>query len=165
MAKIVETKTDDTGREYYVYNDGVEKWKDNGHFRKASSDAMITTENASQLATLRWTQKREAVLRGAAHTLEATGEFENPTSADVAEALGQVVMERAMDSDYKNSKQIEAARFILNKSGMAEGEPEPGNSVSPSDIRQLILALADLAHGVQVKTQEPDRDVIDGVVK
>ncbi len=149
MANITETRKDENGREYLVYDDGTEKWADNGYFKRAADHAMITTsERGRELANLQHQQKRDAILRGAQKTLEATGEWENPTRSDVAEALGQVVMERAMDPDYKNQKQIEAARFILSESGMSDDDANTNSAVI------VLLRLLDRL----------DRDVIDGEV-
>jgi hypothetical protein len=104
----------------------------------------ITSETSSAFHARRQELKRERIMVGAAKVLETLGDWEAPTDMDVVEAIGEAVMENAIDP--KSKKQIDAANFILRESGLSmansqrENEPPPAGAISASvdTMRQLL---------------------------
>jgi hypothetical protein len=105
----------------------------------------ITPETASAFHARRQELKRQRILAGAAKTLER-GDWEQATDLDVVEAISEAVMMKALNPD--NAKQVDAARFILTESGLAEAQQQAGtvnNTVNmialPDDILHALTEL------------------------
>jgi hypothetical protein len=145
MAEIVETREVD-GRRINVYASGAEYDMDAKRLVKPASHTVITQENATDLNRRRLELKRERLLVGAARTLERGGDWEQATDLDVVEAISEAVMMKALNPD--NAKQVDAARFILTESGLAEAQQQAGtvnNTVNmialPDDILHALTEL------------------------
>jgi hypothetical protein len=136
MAEIVETREVD-GRRINVYASGAEYDMDAKRLVKPASHTVITQENATDLNRRRLELKRERLLVGAARTLERGGDWDTPNDLDVVEALGEAVMMKALNPD--SAKQVDAARFILQETGLAEAQ-QPAGTVNNT---MNVLALPD----------------------
>jgi hypothetical protein len=145
MAAVVETVERD-GKSVLVYDNGMEKDATTGKLMRPPTAALIrTTEQANDYLRRRQELKRERILAGAARTLER-GEWDKATDLDVAEAIGEAVMMKALNPD--NAKQVDAARFILTESGLSEAQQQAGtvnNTVNmialPDDILHALNEL------------------------
>ena len=137
--------------------------------KKIVSGAVLTSDRAREMVQARVEKKRERVMAGAAKFLEATGQWEAPTDLDVVEAIAEQVMETAMDTDPKNSKQIKAADWIMENMGLSEREntatPQtlPAGTVLAASSTLLALAAqleAEIAARV-ARAQAVDGEVAD----
>jgi hypothetical protein len=107
---------------------------------------LITQEKSSEFHRRRQELKQERIIAGAAKVLERTGGWELPNELDVVEAIGEAVMENALDLDSK--KQIEAAKFILAEAGLSASQSQrentqapPGSIVADPDALHRLLEL------------------------
>lgn len=169
MAKVVETVERD-GHKIAIYESGAQYDVCCGKLAGAPKHAQFTRETALVAVERRAELKREAVARGAAKILERSGEWEAPNDIDVAEALGEAVMLKALNPD--NPKQVDAARFILQETGMAESQTS--SNASPSNFaaasafgselaRQFAQIVSDvLTAQSQAQDQPPAGPVVDG---
>jgi hypothetical protein len=129
----------------------------------------ITSEKASEFHARRQELKRQRIMAGAAKVLERVGDWETPNDMDVVEAIGEAVMENALDVDSK--KQIEAAKFILTEAGLSAAdarrgnEQDSGNSISgsPEALMRLVALLeaersaaVDRARAIDVTATDTD---------
>lgn len=102
--------------------------------------------------------KREAVIRGAARALEKTGEWDTPSDVDVIEAISEAVTMKALNPD--NPKQVDAARFVFQESGMAESQPKPSDSDQQfAEISGALFAVLDV-----LRDAIQPREIVDGTV-
>lgn len=155
MATIVSTFVNEDGDTINVYESGVHYNADKGRLVKASEKAMFTPETSRKAKELLAEKKREAIIRGAGKALERSGEWTLPNAADVAEALAEAVMMKALNPD--SPKQVDAARFILQEAGMAETQTKPD-----ADAQQFAQAAGDaLRQLVEFMREAHSRDVID----
>lgn len=120
MAKIVETVENEDGDTINIYESGAQYNVTRGRLIGAPPSKQFNKETAVLAVERRAELKREAVARGAAKILERTGEWEAPSDIDVAEAIGEAVMLKALSPE--NPKQVDAARFIFQETGMAESQ-------------------------------------------
>jgi hypothetical protein len=107
----------------------------------ANVTTKITPERSVELLSRRQELKRQRILAGAARTLER-GEWDKATDLDVAEAIGEAVMMKALNPD--NAKQVDAARFILTESGLSEAQQQAGttnNTVNMIGVPEELLAV------------------------
>ncbi|RPI95511.1 MAG: hypothetical protein EHM40_02855 [Chloroflexi bacterium] len=153
-SQVIET-VERGGKTIWVYDNGMEKDASNGHIVKPPPHVLIDSSDKSiALHRARQEQKRARLLAGAAKTLERGGDWETPSDLDVVEALGEAVMMKALNPD--NAKQVDAARFILQESGLSasqeRGEVEP----PPPGIPTLVLLLSHL--------HEREPEAIEGLV-
>lgn len=116
----------------------------------------FTPETSRKAKEILAEKKREAIVRGASRVLVRSGEWETPNNLDVAEAIAEAVMLKALNPE--NPKQVDAARFIMQESGIAESQ------TPTSEDAQQFAAIGDAV--VQIvaflrEIHEP-RDVIDG---
>jgi hypothetical protein len=114
--------------------------------KKIVSGALLTSDKARELVKRRVELKQERIMAGAAKVLERTGGWDMPNDLDVVEAIGEAVMESALDIDSK--KQIEAAKFILAEAGLSASQsqrdhepPPPGSIVADPDALHRLLEL------------------------
>ena len=154
MATVLET-VDRDGKKILVYDNGMERDAVTGYMVKAPPHTLITADNSADFHRARAEEKQRRVMLGAAKHLQKTKHLDAlPTDMDVVEAVSESVAKRAMDSDYKNQKQIEAARWIMSESGLAtDPEQAPANKTG---VTRLFLLVAQL--------HERKTDVIDGQV-
>ena len=154
-SRLVETIERD-GKTINIYENGLEQDASNGHIIKPPPHVLIdSSEKSIALHRARAEEKQRRVMLGAAKHLQKTKHLDAlPTDMDVVEAVSESVAKRAMDSDYKNQKQIEAARWIMSESGLAtDPEQAPANETG---VTRLFLLVAQL--------HERKTDVIDGQV-
>jgi hypothetical protein len=141
MAAVVETVERD-GKSVLIYDNGMEKDATTGKLMRPPTAALIrTTEQANDYLRRRQELKRERILAGAAKTLER-GDWEKATDLDVVEAISEAVMMKALNPD--NAKQVDAARFILTESGLAEAQQQTGttnNTVNMIGVPDELLAV------------------------
>jgi hypothetical protein len=106
----------------------------------------ITSEKASEFHARRQELKRQRIIAGAAKVLERVGDWEKPDDLDVVEAIGEAVMEKALDVDSKG--QIAAAQFILTEAGLsaaqARREDAGGGENSISGSPEALMRLVEL---------------------
>ena len=87
MAQIIETKSDENGREYLVYDDGTTKWKDNGYFRTNNPNYAITPQRGHELAAI---ARENALLDKARAFARKQGvDVENATPEEIMEGFGK----------------------------------------------------------------------------
>ncbi len=114
MAEIVEIKTDETsGREFYLYDNGMELWKDSGKIKAPPPAHAITPETARAMQQRGKMKGMIAQLRGLA---KATG-LELPADAELEQ-----ILEGA--GDTLEALTVHFAKTFLKSSslrGMAEG--------------------------------------------
>lgn len=152
-SRIIETIERD-GKTIWVYDNGMEKDASNGHIVKPPPATLIMdTVKSTELHRARQERKRQAVLRGAARTLER-GDWEKATDLDVVEAIAEAVTIKALNPD--NAKQVDAARFILQESGLAASQERDGAEIPAGAPSKLYLLIAQL--------REMESDVVDGQV-
>lgn len=107
----------------------------------------ITSETASQLHARRQELKQQRLMAGAAKVLERLGDWTDPNDMDVVEAVGEAVMENAINPDSK--KQIDAAKFLFTEAGLTvaqsrrENAADAPNSItgSPEALMQLVTMI------------------------
>jgi hypothetical protein len=145
MANVIDTiqKEDKT---IWVYDNGMERDANTGKIVKPPPATLITQEKSSEFHRRRQELKQERIIAGAAKVLERTGGWELPNELDVVEAIGEAVMENALDIDSK--KQIEAAKFILAEAGLSASQSQrentqapPGSIVADPDALHRLLEL------------------------
>ncbi len=125
MATIVDTYEKD-GEKINVYESGAHYNATRGHLIKAPERALFTPETSLEAKKRLSEMKRQAIMRGAARALDASGEWETPNQLDVVEAISEAIMQKALNPD--NAKQVDAARFILTESGLAESQTKSNES-------------------------------------
>jgi hypothetical protein len=121
----------------------MEKDATTGKLMRPPTAALIqTSEQANAYQRRRQELKRERLLAGAAKTLERGGDWDTPNDLDVVEALGEAVMMKALNPD--SAKQVDAARFILQETGLAETQQQAGttnNTVNMIGVPEELLAV------------------------
>jgi hypothetical protein len=157
MPTIVDTYIKD-GETINVYESGAHYNVTRKHLVRAPESAMITKENVGRFKERLAEKKREAVARGAARVLERSGDWDKPNALDVADALAEAVMEKAMDPT--NPKQVDAARYLMTEMGLAESQTKT------SEDAQQFASLADAAGQLvaflrQIHGETLNADVID----
>ena len=146
MATIINTIQRD-GKTIAVYDNGMERDVNAGRIVKPPDGTLITPERSTEMYRRRMELKRERIMVGAAKVLERSGDWETPNDLDVVEAIGEAVMENAVDP--KSKKQIDAASFILREAGLShvpnvqrENEPAPAGALIGTP--ETLLRLAEL---------------------
>ncbi len=170
MSVIVETVERD-GRQIHVYDSGMERDASTGYIVKPAPHTIITTaEKSSELHRALQEQKRARILTGAARHLKGNSAT-MPSNLDVVEAIGEKVMEKALDP--KNAKQVDAARFILQESGLSESQQQaqqPGDASAAAVVGAMLIELARnrgllsesaISASNKVRIDEQDSDIID----
>lgn len=157
MAEITETKTDEaTGREYYVYDNGGEKWKDNGYWKNPPPDARITTpEKGREMLARRYELARQRAIEGIDEAAIEAGRIPSlqAGSGDGWKAVVQHVAKTLLES--KNLRgQAEAANFLGKATGYSSQDGE-----SPENIAAAIAQLFE-----KFLDRMPQRDTIEGKV-
>lgn len=117
--------------------------------KKIVSGALLTSDEASKLVKRREELKAERVAAGAAKFLENTGQWTMPTDLDVVEAISEQVMERAMDTDPKNSAQIKAADWIMENMGFTQSREHARGETPAGSITATPAALGALLEEIQ----------------
>ena len=126
----------------------------------AQVNTQITQANAGALHARRQELKREAVQRGANAVAAEDGRYDG-TDLDFVEALSEVMMRRAVNAD--DVKGVDAARFILQESGLAEAkqvQATPAEAVTDI-LREVASIAASLAHNREVIDAEAKEDSAD----
>jgi hypothetical protein len=160
MANVIRTDDRD-GRPVLVYDNGMEKYGDTGHLIRPPTGALITAENSLAYHRARKDKKRAVVLQAANESAAVKREHvERFGELAFLGALTESAMLKATNS--KDPKQIEAARFVLSESGLAEtiGDEDPG--AGPGDNRPRVLVL--LAEMERRRRPDDSPGVIEGVV-
>jgi len=106
----------------------------------------ITSETASEFHAKRQERKREAIIRGANAVAAEGGKYDG-TDLDFIEAIAEVQTIKALNPD--DPKSTDAARFILQESGLAEAkqvQATPAEAVTDI-LREVASIAASLAHG------------------
>ena len=169
MPTIVETVIRD-GETINIYESGAQYNATRGHLVKAPDHAAFTPETSLKAKERLAELKREAILRGASKALEKKqpDEWDTPNSLDVVEAIGEAITMKALNPD--NPKQVDAARFILQESGMAESQtssnvPTSNFGALGSDFASFARSIAQIVSDVlSAKQAEQLHDTIDGKV-
>jgi hypothetical protein len=125
MANVIDTIQKD-GKTVWVYDNGMERDANTGRMVRPPTAALITPEKANDFLRRRQELKQERIIAGAAKVLERTGGWELPNELDVVEAIGEAVMEKALDIDNKG--QIDAAKFILAEAGLSASQSQRENA-------------------------------------
>jgi len=165
MATVVDTYKNEQGETINVYESGAQYNVTRGRLVGAPPSKQFTKETAITAVERRAELKREAVARGAAKVLERSGEWEVPNNIDVAEAIGEAVMLKALSPE--NPKQVDAARFIFQETGMAESQTsstaDPSNFAASAFGSELARQFAQIVSDViQAQQAKPAGPVIDG---
>lgn len=172
MATVVET-VERNGEIINIYENGAEYSVTRKCLVKGPRFALITTENASALNRRRRELKQERLMLGAVDRLMNGRTDRIPDDLDVVQALGSAAMARAMDTNIKNNKQIDAMRFLLHETGLSEEQQSPAapgtiNVVVMSDdvfrflrdVRSRLVSERDIS----ASKNDADSRVIDGSV-
>lgn len=166
MAEILRTDKDETGREYYVYDNGSEKWKDNGQWKTPPvGGSIVTSERGRELANIRVRQKREAVERGANAVVQGLGSVKDGKvfkgeGSDWIEAVSEQVTMKALDP--KDPKQVDAFRALLQESGQAEGK---GSADPDKIVRHEYTADPALLEAIErIQKIQQDMGLVEGEV-
>jgi hypothetical protein len=143
-----------------IYESGAQYNVTRKHLVKAPDHALITSETSRKYKEQMAEKKREALVRGAGRALEMKqpGEWDMPTSLDVVEALGEAVMMKALNPD--NPKQVDAARFILQESGMTETQTKP--NADDQQFTDVNGAISEILNFLRYEFQP--REIVDGKV-
>lgn len=166
MAKVVETIERD-GIRVNVYDNGMEKNADNGHFIKGPNGSMITAENATVFVRQRMEKKRQRAVAGANAALrrmidKETGEpaWENPQDMDFIEALAEAQTVEALNGGAYASK---AAEFVVRVTGYDERTQGADGEKPMIGAADVLSATAELVRLLREAVQ-PRADVIEGKV-
>jgi hypothetical protein len=124
--------------------------------KKIVSGALLTSDKARELVKRRVELKQERIMAGAAKVLERTGGWDMPNDLDVVEAIGEAVMESALDIDSK--KQIEAAKFILAEAGLSASQSQRDHEPTPPGA---IIADPDALHRLLELIEADKRQAVD----
>jgi hypothetical protein len=122
--------------------------------KRIVSGAMLTSDMAKEMVQTRIQKKQERLIAGAAKVLERSGDWELPTDMDVVEAIGEAVMENAIDPTSK--KQIEAAKFILSESGLSNSvdlrreNTQPGTITASAETMMQLLDMIEARQSAAV---------------
>jgi len=161
VATIVDTFKNEEGETINVYESGAQYNTTRGRLIRAPERSMFTPETSPDAHRKKAELKRQRLLAGAAKVLESSADWEMPDDLDVVEAIGEAAMLRAMDGDIRNSKQIDAMRFILNESGLAEKQTLSTASAletaSASALGEIVAIMREI-----MQPAEPIRETIDG---
>lgn len=117
--------------------------------KKIVSGAVLTSDKARELVQVRIQKKQDRIMAGAAKVLETIGDWETPSDMDVVEAIGEAVMEKAIDPKAKG--QIDAANFILREAGLSVQSSQRANEpTQPGTVNlhvdTLFAIAAELEH-------------------
>jgi hypothetical protein len=165
MAEIIRTDKDDAGREFYVYDDGSERWAKTGYWKKPAPENQITTsERGRELAAIRKEEKHRAVVEAANLVAQLDAANSNIPAIkalkdDPQAWLKAVTMGRtksAMDADSPYGSP--SASWLIENSGLSEKREEP----SDGGLRGVLRDLADIAR-VRLKELEAG-DTVEGEV-
>jgi hypothetical protein len=139
MPTIIDTYIKD-GETINVYESGAHYNVTRKHLVKAPESALITPERSQEFKKILAEKKRDAIVQGAGRALEKKypEEWVTPNALDVAEALAEAIMMKALNPD--NPKQVDAARFILQEAGMAETQTKTNE-----DAQQFTAGFAEAA--------------------
>ncbi len=165
MATIIET-VERENKTIHVYDNGMEKDASTGRMVRPPTSALITTtEKANEFQRRRQELKQQRLMAGAAKVLERTGSWETPNDLDVVEAIGEAVMENAIDPLSK--KQIDAAKFLFTEGGFSsalergKASELPPNAISATP--EALLALVQQIEQAQAAAVARSR-AVDGTV-
>ncbi len=126
----------------------------------AVKNTQITTANTGEMLARRLDRKREAIIRGANAVAAEGGKYDG-TDLDFIEAIAEAQTIKALNPD--DPKSTDAARFILQESGLAEAkqvQATPAEAVTDI-LREVASIAASLAH----MTGVDNREVIDAEAK
>jgi hypothetical protein len=156
MAEVIKEENRD-GVIVRVYDNGMEKGLD-GRIIRGPTNALITSETASEYHRLR-KEKKRAIVAAAANL--AVSEVDTQLldqfgdSAYVA-AIAQSQTRKALNP--KDPKSTEAARFVFSESGIGELSQEDGGpaGAAAGASPRILLLIAELTRRAE------SLDVIDG---
>ena len=157
MPTIVDTVIRD-GDTINIYESGAQYNVTRGHLVKAPERAMFTPETSLKAKERLTELKREAILRGASKALEKKqpDEWDTPNSLDVVEAIGEAITMKALNPD--NPKQVDAARFILQESGMAETQTKSSEQAQQfTDVNGVLSEILGF-----LRSEFQSRETIEG---
>jgi hypothetical protein len=158
-SKLIDT-IEREGRTIAIYDNGMERDVEANRIIKPPAGASFTPETSLEAKKRLAELKREAIMRGAARTLDRDEKWENTNKLDVVEAIAEAVMMKALNPD--SAKQVDAARFILQEGGMAETLAKGNESAQQSgDLHVVLMQLATIAQAINNSTTRHDSQVID----
>jgi hypothetical protein len=138
MAEIVETRTDEaSGREYYVYDNGGEHWKDSGKLKKPPPEYLLTSERGRELVARRYELAQQKALEGIDEAAIEAGKL--PAVGSVGGDGWKVIVKHVAKTllESKNLRgQAEAANFLGKAAGFAVPEEQ-----TPENIAVAIAHL------------------------
>ena len=121
----------------------------------------ITSQNAAAMATHRQQLKRDRVVAGANAALAELepDKWVNAGDLDFVEAISEAAMHKALNPD--DPKQIDAARFLHQESGLAEAKQQ-----EPQVVRHEYAMDAQTAEVVagmlrQIEARQAELNLID----
>jgi hypothetical protein len=153
-----------------VYESGAEFDTSIGRLCKPPTKTIITAENSAEYYRRRVQLKQERLMLGAAEYLAKRIADRMPDDGDVLQAIGYTAMQRADNTDSKNTKQIDAAKLIINEGGYGEDKnaqqmPTRINMfVMPNEVAQFILEIKRRLHSesdISASNDSADSRVID----
>jgi hypothetical protein len=152
-AKIIDTIERD-GKTIWVYDNGMEKDASNGHIVKPPPATLITDSQKSTELHRARQEKKRAIMIEAANEAVSSGEFKERYGdlAFVAE-ITKAAMQKA--KRVADPKQIEAARFVMQETGLSLAQEQTEPAVQQSQPR-LYLLIAQL--------HERQSEVVNGLV-
>ena len=172
MAEIIRTEHDEaSGREYHVYDDGTEKWADDGRFKKAPPAHALTTERGRALAQI---AKDNAFLDKARAFARRQGvDVENATTEEILQGYGharEALHGHAYDlaMEAKTPRGVEGLYTQLTRVGDERDERNQGNAVNvvvplPDNVAQAIIDLRRMM--LEKQEAQPNQfalDIIEG---
>ncbi len=167
MAEIVEIKTDETsGRQYYLYDTGMQIWTDSGQIKQPSPATVITTsERGKELIARRYELAQQKALEGIDEAAIEAGKL--PT-LDRETGDGWKVIVKHVAATLLESKnlrgQAEAANFLGKATGYTTPETDNSENIAAAIARLFEKFLDRLPPHVGQSTDSDQRDMVEGKV-
>lgn len=128
--------------------------------KRITSGAVLNSVDAAQMASRKHELKREAIIRGANAVAAEGGKYDG-TDLDFIEAIAEAQTIKALNPD--DPKSTDAARFILQESGLAEAkqvQSTPAEAVT--DILREVASIAASLASFHIMSITPNGDTVQG---
>jgi len=154
MAVVIKEETRE-GVKVLVYDNGMERNAATGRIIRSGDTQRITKENSHAFHRARREKKRAVILEAVNESMkdevkEKYGEF-----AFVAAVAASAMVKATTPHDPKS---IEAARWLMNETGLGESDPDDSDSGAgaPAMPARIVVLLAELAR------RDDAQEVIEG---
>lgn len=165
MAEISEIQTDpETGKEFYVYDNGGQKWKDTGYWKSPPPAYIIKSpEQARDVVNQRWSRVKEVSRAGTLEGFIEKGVL--PSTAQPLDELRAIAKLNAFEivSGSANRK-AEHLRFAYDIGGYEPKRHEVQEPQGYTDPASATAALVELLNILRAVIEPTKPDVIEGKV-